>query len=61
MDLEGITLSKMNQTKNGKYYSFTYMWNLNKTNTRTQQKQTHRQNKLIVARGEGDEQMNEKV
>lgn len=34
-------------------YGSTYTWNLKKIHEQTKQKQTHRENKLMVARGEG--------
>ena len=49
VDLEGIMLSEINQTD--KYYESTYIWDLKKKiNEQTRQKQTHRQNKLMVSR-----------
>ena len=42
VDLEGIILSEISQTKINTIY-FTYLWNLkNKINEQTKQKQTHR-------------------
>ena len=36
MDLEGIMLSEISQTRERQIlYTFTYMWNLNKTNEQT--------------------------
>ena len=55
VDPEGIRLSEISQTDRERQilYVITSMWNLkNKPVSTTKQKQTHRENKLVVTRGE---------
>ena len=56
MDLEGIKLSKISQSKTNTV--FTHIWNLkNKQMNITQQKQTHREQTISYQQGQG--RMNE--
>ena len=51
MDLEGIMLSEISQTKKNKLYDFICVWNIKKKNEQTKLIDT--ENRLVVARGEG--------
>ena len=43
IDLEGVMLSEINQSKKEKYHDLNFMWNLKDTTSeQTKQKQTHR-------------------
>ena len=60
LNSEGIILSEKSDRERQILYNFTYMWNIkNKINRQTKQKQTHRENKLRVARWEGLMRMGE--
>ena len=58
IDLEIIILSEVKSERGRQIYDITYMWNLKKKIQKslcTKQKQTHRQNRVVVAMGEGEE------
>lgn len=54
MDLDGITRSDISQMEKDKYLVISLRWNRKiKRINRTQQKQTHIENRLAVTKGEG--------
>ena len=59
MDPQGIMLSEVKQRKD-KYHDFTYMCNKKKINTKNRNKLTDTENKLTVARQEGNRGLGEK-
>lgn len=60
MQLESLTLSEVSQKEKDKYHMTSLMcgiWNVAHTNLSTEQKQTHStdmENRLVVAKGEGE-------
>ena len=55
MDLEGIMLSKIDQTEKDRHHMISFICGKekNKWKNITKQEQSYRQNKQVVARGEG--------
>ena len=54
MNLEGIMLSEINQTKKDKYYTISLVYRIQRTmNKQNRNRLIDAENKLLVARGEG--------